>query len=207
MPAWQAPVSAKGPGRGGRRRVGPARGRSRSTPLRPSSGSNSSGHQQVEQRVAVPRVVGGTPAASIRREQGLARSIGPSTLVAADPGDVAGPAPAFDVEAAVFAPQLLDDGGQPLGAGAGPSAPRSAAGTAAGSPEGPSLDAAGGRCSRYSVTFIIGVREAEHSRTTCTVLRRELVHHHAAVLAVADLRDERRHLRPPSSGRGRPLAS
>src|SRR6266404_3495836 len=68
------------------------------------------------------------------------------------------------------------------------------------------------RCSRYSVTFRSGVSEPEHSRITSKYLggkwehdalkvRRDsdacrsttIVHHHAAVFAVGDLRDERRH--------------
>ena len=51
-------------------------------------------------------------------------------------------------------------------------------------------------------------RDPEHSRIDLDVLGRELVHHHAAVLAVGDLRDQRRDpTGRPAPRRDRPLAS
>ena len=48
------------------------------------------------------------------------------------------------------------------------------------------------RYSRYSVPFMNGVAEPDASRTL-DELCGELVHHHAAVLAIGDLSDQRRH--------------
>ena len=136
--AWQARASVSVMSRGARRHGGIARRRSRSRPPSPSSGNNSSQPPAGGTGPCGTGVVAGDAAEQdpfveqgaglLHRDQDL--------IVAAHPGQVLGPAATFHVKAAVLAPELLDDVGEPVRAVAGCHAARCGAGTAAGSPAG-----------------------------------------------------------------------
>jgi excisionase family DNA binding protein len=119
-------------------------------------------------------------------------------VVAADPGQVAGPAATFHMKAAVLVPQLIDDLGEPVGAVAGCQLlPDAVLVQRLDHRQIARLDAGG-----VQLLQVLGdVHDRRPSSRAVAdhleVLGGELVHHHAAVLAVGDLGDQRRH---PAAG-------
>src|SRR6266568_2161157 len=128
------------------------------------------GGEQVEQGVAVAGVVGGDGFGQDPLVEQRTRLLhrGEHPFIAADPGNVAGPAAAFHMEAPVFGFQLPDHLGQPVLPVIQPLFQSRIWGRITGRSAGPMP--AEWSPSRYSVTFMAGVWVPELSRITSKYL-------------------------------------